>query len=209
MPSMVANVLEILKISELDKGRPIAAMINNLGGLSILELHIIANEVIGQLEAVGFDIRRTLVGTFVSSLDGPGFSVTILELDPLTESLLNDQTTAPAWPNITGSYALGNGENTSQGLVNDSVTAKASSIHIECAIQGKKFLSKSIVDTNESKENLINTEILHTLLGSVLKSVIADEPLITRYDTIAGDGDCGETLLKGVKCKKVQPIQNL
>lgn len=142
MPSMVANVLEILKISELDKGRPIAAMINNLGGLSILELHVIANEVIGQLEAVGFDIRRTLVGTFVSSLDGPGFSVTILELDPLTESLLNDQTTAPAWPNITGSPALGTGENTSQGLVNDSILEKASAIHIECAIQGKNFLSK-------------------------------------------------------------------
>ncbi|OBT85647.1 hypothetical protein VE02_05804 [Pseudogymnoascus sp. 03VT05] len=183
MPSMVANVLEILKISELDKGRPIAAMINNLGGLSILELHVISNEVIGQLEAVGFDIRRTLVGTFVSSLDGPGFSVTILELDPLTESLLNDQTTAPAWPNITGSPVLGIGENTSEGLVNDSVLEKASAIHIECAIQ----------------ESSINTEIFHTLLGSVLKSVMTDEPMITRYDTIAGDGDCGETLLKGVK----------
>ncbi|KFZ01152.1 hypothetical protein V501_10179 [Pseudogymnoascus sp. VKM F-4519 (FW-2642)] len=183
MPSMVANVLEILKISELDKGRPIATMINNLGGLSILELHIIANEVIGQLEAAGFDIRRTLVGTFVSSLDGPGFSVTILELDPLTESLLNDHTTAPAWPNITGTPVLGIAENTSQRLVNFFVLAKASPIHIEYAIQ----------------ENLINTEILHTLLGSVLKSVVADEPMITRYDTIAGDGDCGETLLKGVK----------
>ncbi|OBU00123.1 hypothetical protein VE01_01890 [Pseudogymnoascus verrucosus] len=183
MPSTVANVLEILKISELDKGKPIATMINNLGGLSILELHIIANEVMGQLEAVGFDIRRTLVGTFVSSLNGPGFSVTILELDPLTESLLNDQTTAPAWPNITGSPALGIAENTNQRLVNDSVLAKASPIHIEYAIQ----------------EDLIGTEILHTLLGFVLKSVVTDEPMITRYDTIAGDGDCGETLLKGVK----------
>ncbi|OBT57534.1 hypothetical protein VE04_02127 [Pseudogymnoascus sp. 24MN13] len=183
MPSMVANVLEILKISELDKGKPIATMINNLGGLSILELHIIANEVMGQLEAVGFDIRRTLVGTFVSSLNGPGFSVTILELDPLTESLLNDQTTASAWPNITGSPALGIAENTNQRLVNDFVLAKASPIHIEYAIQ----------------EDLIGTEILHTLLGFVLKSVVTDEPMITRYDTIAGDGDCGETLLKGVK----------
>ncbi|KFY21978.1 hypothetical protein V493_06945 [Pseudogymnoascus sp. VKM F-4281 (FW-2241)] len=181
MPSMVANVLEILKVSKLDKSRPIAAMINNLGGLSVLELHIIANEVIGQLEAVGFDIRRTLVGTFVSSLDGPGFSVTILELDPLTESLLNDQTTAPAWSNLIGYPTLGNQENTNQGLVADSVSAKTSPIHIECAIQ-----------------DLINTELLHILLDSVLKSVTTDEPLITRYDTIAGDGDCGETLLKGV-----------
>jgi triose/dihydroxyacetone kinase / FAD-AMP lyase (cyclizing) len=28
-----------------------------------------------------------------------------------------------------------------------------------------------------------------------------DEPMITEYDTIAGDGDCGETLLSGVNCR--------
>lgn len=137
---MVANVLKILKISALEKSRPIATMINNLGGLSILELHIIAEEVMGQLETAGFDIRRTLVGPFVTSLDGPGFSVTILTLNPLTESLLNYQTTAPAWPNLIEVSALGTLGNTSQKLVDAVASEKTLAIHIEYATYGTKFL---------------------------------------------------------------------
>ena len=74
-------------------------MINNLGGLSALELNVIAEEVTEKLLKVSFDIRRVLVGTFVASLDGPGFSVTVLSLQPGFEELLNSMTTAPAWPN--------------------------------------------------------------------------------------------------------------
>lgn len=75
-------------------------MINNLGGLSILELNVIAEEVSQQLLQTGLDIRRMLVGMFVTSLDGPGFSVTLLKLKPGFEDLLNAKSTAPAWPNL-------------------------------------------------------------------------------------------------------------
>jgi hypothetical protein len=74
-------------------------MINNLGGLSVLELNVIAEEVTEQLLKVNLDIRRILVGTFVASLDGAGFSVTVLSLQLGFEELLNAMTTAPAWPN--------------------------------------------------------------------------------------------------------------
>ena len=73
-------------------------MINNLGGLSVLELNVIAGEVVDQLLTTSLEIRRMLVGTFVTSLDGPGFSVTVLTLQPGIEELLNSGTTAPAWP---------------------------------------------------------------------------------------------------------------
>lgn len=135
---MVANVLGILKISALEKSRPIATMINNLGGLSVLELHIIAEEVMGQLQTAGFDIRRTLVGPFVTSLDGPGFSVTILTLNPLTEFLLNYQTTAPAWPNLIEASTLGTP--TSQKLVDAVASEKTLAIHIEYATYSTKFI---------------------------------------------------------------------
>jgi triose/dihydroxyacetone kinase / FAD-AMP lyase (cyclizing) len=77
----------------------VAVVINNLGGLSILELNIIADEVIGQLQKIGLDIRRMLVGPFVTSLGGPGFSVTVLNLQPEFEELLNAKTITPASPN--------------------------------------------------------------------------------------------------------------
>lgn len=39
------------------------------------------------------------------------------------------------------------------------------------------------------------------IINSIAKTAIEDEPRITKYDTLAGDGDCGETLLNGVRGK--------
>jgi dihydroxyacetone kinase len=73
-------------------------MVNNLGGLSVLELSVIAEEVLRQLDARGVEVARSMSGTFVSSLDGPGFSVTLLGLDDELMPLLDAPTAAPAWP---------------------------------------------------------------------------------------------------------------
>lgn len=40
--------------------------------------------------------------------------------------------------------------------------------------------------------------VISKIINSIAKATQEDEPLITEYDTIAGDGDCGETLLNGV-----------
>jgi len=49
----------------------------------------------------------------------------------------------------------------------------------------------------------VNSNLMLRLTQSLIKSVTRDEPLITRYDTVAGDGDCGETLLNGVYGKSL------
>jgi len=99
----VTNVLQMLTKKRSTSWTPstshtLALMINNLGGLSVLELNVVAEEAIRQLRKDGFQIRKLLVGTFVSSLNGPGFSVTLLEVDAQIEQLLDAPTTAPAWP---------------------------------------------------------------------------------------------------------------
>lgn len=48
---------------------------------------------------------------------------------------------------------------------------------------------------------LVDTPLLKEILRNIVSNVTEDEPQITHYDTIAGDGDCGETLLKGVRGK--------
>ena len=151
-------------------------MINNLGGLSVLELNVIAEEVTQQLLNTGFDIRRMLVGTFVTSLDGPGFSVTVLKLQPDFENLLNAKTAAPAWPNLVEPIGHVNG-------VTERMVAKVDDSVRE---EGEVLLP-------------IAPALLREILRNVLNKVTEDEPLITKYDTIAGDGDCGETLLKGAE----------
>lgn len=86
-------------------GQKVALMVNNLGGLSVLELGVIADEVVHQLDARGIQIERSLVGTFVTSLDGPGFSATLLQLDAELTELLDAPTSAPAWPRSIPGWA--------------------------------------------------------------------------------------------------------
>lgn len=104
MPSVtISNLLQLLEPStQFPEHKRVAVMINNLGGLSVLELNVVADEVITQLRVGGFDLRRIVVGTFVSSLNGPGFSVTILRLSQDIEKSLNAETKVANWPNFIG-----------------------------------------------------------------------------------------------------------
>jgi dihydroxyacetone kinase len=80
-------------------------MVNNLGGLSVLELNVITEEVLSQLDKKDFDIQRVFMGTFVTSLNGPGFSVTMLDLETEMESLLDAPTSVQAWPRASFPYS--------------------------------------------------------------------------------------------------------
>jgi len=88
-----------------EKGQRVALMVNNLGGLSVLELGVVADEVVKQLVEKDVRIERSLVGTFVTSLDGPGFSVTLLSLDDELTELLDAPTTAASWPRSIHGWA--------------------------------------------------------------------------------------------------------
>jgi dihydroxyacetone kinase len=66
---------------EIKKGEKCVVMVNNLGGVSVLEMGGIADEVVRQLkETWGLETARILVGTFMTSLNGVGFSVSLLRL---------------------------------------------------------------------------------------------------------------------------------
>ncbi|KFZ04154.1 hypothetical protein V502_10366 [Pseudogymnoascus sp. VKM F-4520 (FW-2644)] len=176
----VSNVLGLLEPSvRLPNHNQVVVMINNLGGLSVLELHIIAKEVLDQVRAEGLEIRRALIGTFVTSLNGSGFSVTLLGLDHNMEKLLNEDTKLTNWPNLI----------------------PASSLDVKATSSGVSKTNTSFVveELNTDLILPIPSSLVQDILNSVTTSVIKDEPLITHYDTIAGDGDCGETLLKGVQ----------
>ncbi|KAH9214932.1 Dak1 domain-containing protein [Leptodontidium sp. 2 PMI_412] len=175
LPTIVEHVLSFFSTSTFNDNIPVAVMINNLGGLSVLELNIVAGEMMDQLEAKGLKIKRSLIGTFVTSLDGPGFSVTILKLHSGFEDLLNFRTSAPAWPNL---------ERIDQGNVN--------------GLAERTVQTQPVGGRNELEIRIpVDTLLIQKIVKSVVENINRDEPLITKYDTIAGDGDCGTTLLTG------------
>ena len=83
--TMLAHLLDssdedrnFLKVSPNDET---VLLVNNLGGVSVLELGGITNEVVEQLEK-DWKVKpvRILAGTFMTSLNGLGFSVSLLRI---------------------------------------------------------------------------------------------------------------------------------
>jgi len=67
-----------LNVSKDDKT---VLLVNNLGGVSMLELGGITDEVVKQLkDDYGIEPVRILAGTYMTSLNGMGFSISLLKL---------------------------------------------------------------------------------------------------------------------------------
>jgi len=62
-------------------GSSVLAFVNGLGGTPLLELYLLFNEVSQQLAERGVTIGRSLVGSYITSLEMAGASVTLLALD--------------------------------------------------------------------------------------------------------------------------------
>ncbi len=65
----------------LGRGSRVLVIVNGLGGASPLELSIAARAVYRRLAVRGVEVARALVGSYVTSLDMHGFSVTLTPID--------------------------------------------------------------------------------------------------------------------------------
>ncbi len=80
------DIVEVLAGAVLDDlpftaGDQVLAFVNGLGATPLMELYIVYNELSGLLAGRGIDIARNLVGSFMTSLDMAGCSITLLRLD--------------------------------------------------------------------------------------------------------------------------------
>jgi dihydroxyacetone kinase-like protein len=77
-------ILSDLKPAE---GARVLPFVNGMGGTPQIELYLLYGEVDRQLRAAGLDPVRNLVGSYITSLEMAGASVTLLELDDELVSL--------------------------------------------------------------------------------------------------------------------------
>lgn len=153
-------------------------LLNNIGGTSSLELNILTEHIVKNYPFQKAP-KRILVSDFVTSLNAPGFSITILNLTGASSSefpeksileALDAPTNAPGWKP----------KNVDWGLT-----------------------SKEVESPMESHSNIVYSNLrvdkqkLRKSIELALQSVKEAEPKITHYDTLVGDGDCGETLVAG------------
>jgi dihydroxyacetone kinase-like protein len=75
-------------LSDLEpQGSRVLAFVNGMGGTPELELYLLYHEVDTLLRAAGLEPARNLVGSYITSLEMAGASVTVLELDDELQSL--------------------------------------------------------------------------------------------------------------------------
>ncbi|MCT4596130.1 MAG: dihydroxyacetone kinase subunit DhaK [Anaeromicrobium sp.] len=90
-------VEKILNDIPFDEGQEVAVLVNGLGATPLMELYIANRKVAELLEGRKLKTVKTIVGNFMTSLEMPGFSVTIIKLDEELKGLLEKAADTPAY----------------------------------------------------------------------------------------------------------------
>ena len=80
-----AEIVEIMATAVVDdvpfkQGDQVLAFVNGMGGTPLIELYIVYNEVAKFLKGRGVTIARNLIGSYITSLEMAGYSITLLKL---------------------------------------------------------------------------------------------------------------------------------
>src|ERR1039457_263770 len=75
---LMTPIVEDLPFSSGDR---VLAFVNGMGGTPLLELYVIYAEVAKIAQEHGLQIERNLIGNYITSLEMPGCSITLLKLD--------------------------------------------------------------------------------------------------------------------------------
>uniref|UniRef100_A0A8D0EI75 Triokinase/FMN cyclase n=1 Tax=Strix occidentalis caurina TaxID=311401 RepID=A0A8D0EI75_STROC len=151
-------------------GASVVLVVNNLGGLSCLELGIVAGAAVRSLERRGIRIARALVGSFMTALEMAGVSLTLLLVDEELVGLIDAETTAMAWPNLTMAPATSQRQEVLAPKEGPGTTQREPS-----------------TGTGPSAARV--QQVLERVCSTLLD--MQDE--LNQLDREAGDGDCGHT----------------
>jgi dihydroxyacetone kinase-like protein len=77
------------------QGDSVIAFVNGMGGTPLIELYIMYNEVAQLLGKAGITVARSLVGSYITSLEMAGCSVTLLKVDDDLVSLWDAPVNTP------------------------------------------------------------------------------------------------------------------
>lgn len=82
----------------LKSGAKVALMVNGLGGTPPMELAVVSRAALADLRGRGIAVERAWAGNFMTAIEMPGVSLTVLPLDGQRNGLFDDHTDVPAWP---------------------------------------------------------------------------------------------------------------
>lgn len=184
MPLLAADPLTDTLIEGILAGRTLqarerlAVMINNLGSTTAMELAIIARRALATLENRGFHVDRIYSGTFLSSLDMAGISLSVLPVDDQRLSWLDAETSAAAWPNLPH---------------------RSPEIRRRAAWWSSPTTSLPVSTEVSHPAQTGAGRQMERAIRAACAALVDAERLLTELDRAVGDGDLGVSMRRGAK----------
>ena len=172
--TLLTTILEDRGIASGDR---VALLVNGLGGTPPMELAIVARRALAVLREAGVRVERAWSGTFLSALEMPGCSLSLLKVDDARLRRLDSATTAPAWPG-------------------------AGSVAPERAPRPVSPVQETPVEAGERQPGM---ERFQKAALAVADALDVAEPRLTALDSAAGDGDLGLSLARGAAAIRALP----
>ncbi|KAM7376994.1 hypothetical protein PAMA_013671 [Pampus argenteus] len=152
----------------LKPGDSVVVCVNNLGALSCLEMAVVTRAAIMCLESQGMVVARVMSGSFMTSLEMAGVSLTLMKTNQEILKLFDAKTSAPAWPNLSS-----------------------------VCVSGRSYITDAPVVMTRPQDDAQPEGPLSPVMLSVLERVcstlLEKQEELNSLDRAAGDGDCGNT----------------
>ena len=165
----------VLKHGRFGDEKRVAVMVNNLGATTEMELAIVARHAMRFLKSKGYTVERIYAGTFLSSLDMAGISITVLGVNDEWLRWLDAVTAAPAWPN-----ALKQRPGQPAAQIAGEVSTEVSSLTARGAQSEAGRKTKQAIE-------------------AACKALLDAEGELTEMDRVTGDGDLGTSMERAAK----------
>lgn len=196
---VVAHVLTQILSPEtgyvpITRGNNVVVMINGLGATPVMELMIAAGKAVPRLQLEhGLAVDRVYTGSFMTSLDMAGFSITVMKVDETILQHLDAPTKAPAWP--------------------VGVDGKHPPAKIPVPVPQSRFPGSN--ESSTRPEHLSEQGcILEAAIEAAANELINLRETLNEWDSKVGDGDCGSTMFRGASAiledmRKYYPLNDV
>lgn len=172
--SIVETLIEAIT-KDVPQDASYTLLINGLGGTPAMELQLVTRSALSLLDSRHIVVERVLTGNFMTALEMPGVSLSLLPLEPGLLELLDAPACVPAWP---AAGALRNRDFVGPAILQPPAPARS---------------------------NAAPDPQLQAAITAIAERMIEGEGELCRLDALAGDGDLGTNLSKGARALLLMP----
>lgn len=165
---------KVLAEAPADSSKRIGAILNGLGATKYEELFVVWKTVAERLRREGYTLVDPEVGELVTSLDMAGISLTLVHLDEELERFWTAPASTPAYKKGAAADATGT-RRSADSLATTSV---------------------SVTEGSDASRRAAAAAVAS--LEAMATAIRGAEQELARMDAIAGDGDHGRGMVKGV-----------